>query len=187
MGLWRDVRLAVRDLRKSPGYTAAALLTLSLAIAANAAVFGAVYAVLLEPDPIERPGELVIAWDSDPGHRQPTGEVTYRQFLEWEKSPFVRSLAALSSSHWPAVIDGRSEPVRLAVSAVSASFFPTLGTRTALGRTFTREDDGQRAGRVAILSHRVWVTSLRRRSPDRRTHDRSRKAHHHRRRHAGCV
>ncbi|MGH9201769.1 MAG: ABC transporter permease, partial [Vicinamibacterales bacterium] len=158
MNLWRDVRLAVRELRKAPGYTVSAILTLSLAIAANAAIFAAVHAVLLGPDAIDRPEELFIAWDRDPKRHQPTGEVTYHKFLEWAKSPFVEQSAAMGSSHWPMVLEAKPEPVPFAASAVSESFFRTLGTVPALGRTFTRDDDSEKSGRVAILSHRVWVT-----------------------------
>jgi hypothetical protein len=80
--LQRNVRLAFRELLKTPGYAAAALLTLALAIAANTAIFSAVYAVLLRPLPIREPENLVIGWKADRARDVAVIEVTYNQFRD---------------------------------------------------------------------------------------------------------
>src|SRR5688572_839773 len=106
-GAWRDVRLAGRQLWKAPGYTAAAVVTLALAIGANSAIFGAVQAVLLRPLPIERPGDVVIAWEADPAANHPVIEVSYRNFERW-RAASTRSfsrMAVVGSSAWPAVLE----------------------------------------------------------------------------------
>ena len=153
----RDVKHAARSLVRHPGFTSAAVTTLALAIAANSAIFSVVYAILLRPLPIQQPGELVMAWESDPARNTPIVEVAYRQFEAWshESRSFVQ-LAALGSSSWPVLLEERGDPVRLASAGVSASFFDTLGTPPLLGRVLVPDDDTSKAGSVVVLSHRLW-------------------------------
>jgi putative ABC transport system permease protein len=158
MDLLRTVRLTVRDLLRQPGYTASTVLTLALAIGANSAIFSAVHGVLLTPSAIRQPDNLVISWERDVP-RSPVVEVSYRNFQDWvAHSRSFSQAAAIGSSTWPAVLDGRGESVRLASAGVSASFFDTLGVAPALGRSFRTEDDAPNAERVVILSHATWVT-----------------------------
>jgi predicted permease len=157
MDLLRDVRLTFRDLVSQPGYASAAVVTLALAIGANSAIFSAVHAVLLKPSAIFQPDNLVICWE-----RVPTGspvvELSYRNFQDWvaHSRSFSRA-AAVGSSTWPAVLDGRGESVRLSSAGVSASFFDALGVTPTIGRGLRAEDDIPYAPRVAILSHGTWV------------------------------
>ena len=158
MDLQRVVRLTVSDLLKQPGYTGAAVVTLALAIGANSAIFSAVHGVLLQPSPIRQPNELVICWERD-ASRSPVVELSYRNFQDWVgHSRSFSQAAAIGSSTWPAILDGRGESVRLASAGVSASFFDTLGVVPSLGRGFRPEDDAPNAARVVILSHTTWVT-----------------------------
>jgi putative ABC transport system permease protein len=158
MDLLRAVRLTVRDLFRQPGYTTATVVTLALAIGANSAIFSAVYGVLLTPSAIRQPDNLVICWERD-ASRSPVVEVSYRNFQDWvTHSRSFGQAAAIASSTWPAILDGRGESVRLASAGVSASFFDTLGVVPALGRGFRPEDDAPNAERVVILSHTTWVT-----------------------------
>jgi putative ABC transport system permease protein len=158
MDLLRTVRLTVRDLLRQPGYTAATVLTLALAIGANSAIFSAVHGVLLTPSAIRQPDNLVISWERDVP-RSPVVEVSYRNFQDWvAHSRSFSQAAAIGSSTWPAILDGRGESVRLASAGVSASFFDTLGVAPALGRSFRTEDDAPNAERVVILSHATWIT-----------------------------
>lgn len=154
--MWSDLRFALRNLRGAPAYTLAGVLTLALAIAANTAIFGAVYGILLRPLPIQDPERVAIVWESNAARAQPVMELTYRQFQGWsaEAQSFER-LAAMGSSSWPVVLEGRGHPVRLPATAVSSSFFDTLGARPALGRTFAPDDDA--GGGVIVLSHGLWV------------------------------
>jgi predicted permease len=161
-GAWRDVRLAARQLWKAPGYTAAAVLTLALAIGANSAIFGAVQAVLLRPLPIERPGDVVIAWEADPAANQPVIEISYRNFERWRAaaaSSFSK-MAVVGSSAWPAVLETPEAPVKLSATGVSADFFQTLGAQPMLGRLFRAEDDVAKAAPAVIVSHKLWRTHL---------------------------
>jgi putative ABC transport system permease protein len=156
MDLLRAVRLAVRDLLRQPGYTAATVVT--LAIGANSAIFSAVHGVLLRPSPIRQPDDLIICWERD-ASRSPVVELSYRKFQDWvAHSQSFSQAAAVGSSTWPATLDGRGESVRLASAGVSASFFDTLGVAPVLGRSFRPEDDVPNAERVVILSHATWVT-----------------------------
>jgi putative ABC transport system permease protein len=158
MDLPRALRLTVSDLLKQPGYTGAAVVTLALAIGANSAIFSAVHGVLLQPSPIRQPNELVICWERD-ASRSPVVELSYRNFQDWVgHSRSFSQAAAIGSSTWPAILDGRGESVRLASAGVSASFFDTLGVVPSLGRGFRPEDDAPNAERVVILSHTTWVT-----------------------------
>src|SRR5688500_16686754 len=121
----RDLRLALRALRRAPGYTVAAVLTLSLAIAATAAVFAAGYAVLRPSGLIFEPSRLIAAWHSDPARPNGVIELTYRQVLDWGTAPAITQIAAFGSSAWPMIADGADDPVRWTATAVSSSFFET--------------------------------------------------------------
>ena len=159
MGILRGARLAFRSLVKTPGYTLAAVFTLTLVMAANSAMFSAVYAVLLRPLPIRHTEDLVVCWASDPSHQLSVVELSYRNFEEWAShSKSFTQAAAIGSSTWPALLDGPDGSARLSSAGVSVSFFETLGVVPEYGRTFRPDDDLPKASRVVILSHRTWVT-----------------------------
>jgi hypothetical protein len=157
----RDISQALRSLRKSPGFAITAVATLALAIAANTAIFSALHAILLKPLSIRQSSDLVVVWGSDTTRSIPVVELTYRQFERWSSDAhsFV-GLAAMGSSTWPVLLEGRGNPVRLASTGVSSSFFETLGTPALLGRVFRPDDDLSGAGPVVLLSHRLWIDRL---------------------------
>lgn len=161
-GAWRDLRLAGRQLWKAPGYTAAAVGTLALAIGANSAMFGAVQAVLLRPLPIERPQDVVIAWQADPAANQPVIEISYRNFERWRdaSASSFSKMAVVGSSAWPAVLETPEAPVKLSATGVSADFFQTLGAQPMLGRLFRAADDVPNAAPTVVISHNLWRTHL---------------------------
>ncbi len=149
--------MTLRGLAKSPGYYIAATLVLALTIAATGAIAGAVHGLLLESIGILRPGELVIGWETHHADRQAVVEVSYRNFENWQSSSRSFShVAAIGSSAWPMVLEGRGDPVKLATNAVSGSFFTTLGTRPYLGRLIQPADDRPGQPRLAVLSHSLW-------------------------------
>lgn len=157
MDLLGEAGRALRRLARAPGYTTAALLSLSLAIGANSAIFSAVNAVVLRPLPIREPDRLVTCWETDPHGNLAIVEVSYRNFRDWQsESRAFAGLAALSGSNWSTVWEGPGDPVRLQYTAVSATFFEVLGASASLGRTFRPADDEPGAERVALLSHGAW-------------------------------
>jgi putative ABC transport system permease protein len=157
--LRQEVKYAIRTLGKSPGFTALAVFTLTLGIGANTAIFSAVHAVLLRPLPVRQPENLVICWGSDRSHSLAVVELSYRNFQDWTTdSRSFSQAAAIGSSTWPAVLDGRGESARLSSAGVSVSFFETLGVVPKIGRGFRPEDDVPKAPRVVVLSHGTWMT-----------------------------
>src|SRR5687767_3529580 len=154
----RDLHLTLRSLLKQPGYAGAAVVTLALAIGANSAIFSAVYAVVLEPLPIAAPADLVVCWGADRSRNLAVVELSYRNFQDWAAgSRSFTSAAAMGSSNWSAVLEGHGEAARVPYTAVTESFFDTLGARTVLGRTFRPEDDVPNAAGVVVLNHGAWV------------------------------
>jgi predicted permease len=152
------LRYALRYLRKSPGYTLAAVITLAVTIGANSAIFSAVYGVLLRPLPIADASRLVVVWDSDPSRNLPVIELSYRQYERWAAVDRVfERAAAFGASTWPAVLQQRGEPTRVALSGVSGSFFDTFGTVPLLGRGLRTDDDAPGAPKVVVLSHDLWT------------------------------
>jgi predicted permease len=151
-------RRVLRGLEQQRGYSAAVVVTLGLTIGMTAAIFSAVYAILLKPLPITRPDALVICWERAPERNLSVVELSYRAFEEWRlHSRSFTAAAAVGSSTWPGVLE-RGEPARVATAGVSASFFETLGAASALGRAFTPDDDLPNAAPVTILSHSIWTT-----------------------------
>ena len=149
-----DLRFALRSLRKSPGFTAVAVLTLALGIGANTAIFSVFYGVLLRPLPYAHPERLVGLAQALPGGRNPLG-VTYVQFQFLERYSQVFEALAGSASVGFSVSNGaRADRVR--GLRASKDYFRVLGVAPALGRAFTPEDDQPTAPSVIILSHGLW-------------------------------
>ncbi len=150
-----DVRYGLRVLLKNARTTVGAALCLAVGIGATISVFSVVQAVLLRPFPFRDQGRLVAVWQRD--SRNPTVEISYPNYLDWRRDNHVfQELAAMGSVNWGCLLTSRGEPAALSCSAVSASFFPTLGVQPLFGRGFLPEEDRDRAARAAILSHRLW-------------------------------
>jgi putative ABC transport system permease protein len=151
--LARDVMYAARLLRRAPGFTAIALLTLALGIGANTAIFSVLNAVLLRPLPYADPDRLVMI-----GERGPTGSagnVGYTTFLDWRDRSRAFEEMALVRSWIPTLITS-GEPERISGMRVTANFFHMLGVKPALGRDFTAAEDTADRWRVVILSDGLW-------------------------------
>lgn len=158
MRLLQDLRLTVRRLLKAPGYSIAAVVMLALALAANSAAVGTVYAVLLRPLPIIGPNDLVVAWETDPARATPVVELPFRLVEHWQRHTTSFShVAGMGSSLWPAILQGRDEPVRVSTSGVTGSFFETFGVTPHIGRALTPDDDVENAADVAVVSHATWT------------------------------
>jgi predicted permease len=154
--LLQDLRYAVRQLRKSPGFTLVAVLTLALGIGANTAIASAVYALLLRSLPFHDAGRLVLIKETHP--QAGIISASYQDFLDWRaQSKSFESLAAYSDQHHDfaqLATDGQPQSVRNAFA--SADLFPTLGIRPELGRGFLPSEDSDAGIHVAVISHRLW-------------------------------
>jgi putative ABC transport system permease protein len=151
--LAQDVRYGFRMLRRTPGFTAAASITLALGIGANTAIFSVVDAVLLRPLPYAEPERLVTAGDRDAeGYSSNVGFATV---LDWrERSRSFESLAMMRS--WQPTLVTNGEAERLPAVRVSWNYFAMMRVRPALGRDFTADDDRPDHWRVLLLSDGLW-------------------------------
>jgi putative ABC transport system permease protein len=155
------MRQALRQLLKAPGYTLAAITTLALAIGASTAIFSAVYAVLLKPMPIRDPQQLVVGWGTSAALNMKVIELSYLDIEDiGAATPGIGPVAAVGSSAWTDVLegDGGGEPVKVATTGVSGTFFSVLGAAPRLGRAIGPDDDRTGSARVVVLSHGLWST-----------------------------
>jgi putative ABC transport system permease protein len=149
---WQDLRFAVRMLRKSPGFTAVAVLTLALGIGANTAIFSLVNGVLLRPLPYRNPNRLTMVWEkSRDGSPENVGYATY---LDWKSQNKSFEEIAIYSSWQPVLQAG--EPEQLSGLRVTSNYFRTLGIHPEIGRDFLPEEDVPNANKVVMLSHSLW-------------------------------
>jgi putative ABC transport system permease protein len=148
----RDLSYALRSLKKSPAFTAVAILTLALGIGANTAIFSVINSVLLRPVAYQKPERLVFLWSSSGSlSREPLTPARLMDFREQ-----LTSLTGLAGiSHIPLNLTGDREPERLDASSVSSNFFDILGVPALLGDPFHagRADD-----RAVVLSYGLWVS-----------------------------
>jgi putative ABC transport system permease protein len=154
-----DLKFALRQLLKNPGFTAVAVLTLALGIGANTAIFSIINGVLLKPLPYPEPEHLVTLWERDPQRGIEQERVSGPNYLDWRAQSTLFAEMAVSPG-WEGVEDFnlvlRDTTVKVLASYASASLFTTLGTRPLLGRTLLPEEDQNRGNRAAVLSHGLW-------------------------------
>ena len=152
-----DVRYAVRQLIKRPGFTTVAVVTLALGIGANTAILSVVNAVLLRPLAFEDPDRIVVVWESNPGRGWPRFPASPANYLDWvEQNEVFAGLAGYTTG--TATLTGEGEPSRLNVAFAWANLFSVLGVPPILGRSFTPEENQPGNDGVAIISHRLWQT-----------------------------
>jgi putative ABC transport system permease protein len=150
--LLQDLRYAFRLLRKSPGFTAIAVLTLALGIGANTAIFSVVNAVLLRPLAFRDPSRLVIVAEKSPF---PTISTSYQNFVDWrDQSRSFKSMEATRGTGLS--LTGAGEPEVLLARMATAGLFPLLGVEAHIGRTFLPEEDRAGSAPVALLSYGLW-------------------------------
>ncbi len=150
----QDVRYGLRSLRKSPGFTIVAVLTLALGIGANTAIFSVINAVLLRPLPFQDPNHLVQLWQTEasPGDYPLTGP----DYLEWQSQNQTLEASALFT--WPQPVNASRDVEAQPVSSIStqANFFSVLGVKPEIGRTFAPGEDQPDKLQVVVLSHGFW-------------------------------
>jgi putative ABC transport system permease protein len=154
-GFGGDVRQGVRSLRKSPGLTAVASLTLALGIGANTAIFSVVNAVILRPLPFAQPERLVAFWGSAPKMGLERFNYPDAFLVHFRtRSRTLESIGAYIGTGFTLTDNG--EPQRIDGATVTAGFFPTLGRAPLLGRTFLPEEETRGRDQVAVLSYGLW-------------------------------
>src|SRR5436190_5012013 len=162
----RDLRFAVRMLRKAPGFTLIAIVTLAVGIGVNTAVFTVVNALLLRPLPYPQPGQLATLRTvaASPGE---TGEdlssLDGRTFLALRDDARTIDVAAQGSGGWGVGVNmvAQGRAANVAQTRVSAGYFRVLGVAPFIGREFTADEDRPNGPAVAILSHGLWTRVFR--------------------------
>lgn len=151
--LKRDARIAVRMLRRAPGFTVAAVATLALGIGANATIFTVADAVLLRPLPYRDGDRLVMFGDRNAAGMP--GNIGFETWLDYRAASRTLESTSIIRSWFPTlVVDGTAE--RLPAMRVSASYFSMLGVTPALGRDFKADEDTDERWRVLMLSDGLW-------------------------------
>ena len=156
-----DLRFALRQLRKSPGFTLVAVLTLALGIGANTAIFSVINAVLLRPLPYPEAQRIVTLHESNMG--QPEISISWPNFLDWKaQSNVFESLAVgRRESFNLSSVEGRG-PERVSGFVVTAAFFKIIGLNPQIGRTFSEEEDKSGGQRLAVISDGLWQRAFNR-------------------------
>jgi putative ABC transport system permease protein len=152
--LMQDVRYGARTLRKSPGFTFVAVLTLALGIGANTAIFSVINAVLLKPLPFKDPDRLVQLWETEsaPGNFPLTGP----DYLDWQAQNQTLESSALYTYQRAFNGSGAGEAQPVSVISTQASFFSVLGVEPAMGRTFAPGEDQDGKNHVVVISDGFW-------------------------------
>ncbi|HUQ89747.1 MAG TPA: ABC transporter permease [Vicinamibacterales bacterium] len=160
MSWLQDAKYAARSLRKSPGFTLVAAVTLALGVGANAAIFSVVNAVMLRPLPFASPDRLVRVWESNVERGWPTFAASHPNFLDWRsRSKSFASLAAMTNAGFTWMSGGDAEVVQ--GLNVTATFLRTLQVTPALGRNFLDEEDRPGGNtRVVIVTDGFWRRAL---------------------------
>jgi predicted permease len=153
----RDLRYALRNLRNSPGFTLAAVLTLALGIGATAAIFSCVYGLLLQSLPFKDAGKIVALSETHP-QIQGGIEATYPDYEDWktQQNSFteIAAYSTLNPDTVSLVTNGHSEQVHRVLA--SGNFFALLGISPLLGRVISEHDDAPGSDHVALLSASAW-------------------------------
>src|SRR5437879_10351374 len=152
---WQDARFGARMLATEPGFTAVAVLTLALGIAANTAIFSIVNAVLLRSLPYPDPHQLVLMFNVPLQQPDALSGLSYRDFALCREQNHVFSEMAGNSFH-DLTLTGAGEPSIVNTADVTPEIFPLLNAKPLAGRTLLPEDGKQGAAPVAVLSENLW-------------------------------
>jgi putative ABC transport system permease protein len=153
--LWQDLCYGLRVLRKSPGFTAVAVLTLALGIGATTAIFSVAYGVLLRPLPYEDPGRLVLAHQYDHAHDVGNWRVTAFDYLDWARR--AKSFTSMAAFTGRGLAFASAQGAEMVLGqAVSANLFDVLGVAPMLGRGFRAGEESAGSDRVLVLSYGLW-------------------------------
>ena len=148
-----DLRYAVRQLHRNPGFAAVSIITLALGIGASTAIFSAVNPILFSPLPYPHASRILMIWNTYQGARS---ELSYGTFYELvHRSDSFEAMTVFEP--WQPTMTSDAVPERLEGQSVSASFFRVLGVAPRFGRDFLSSEEGSHASRLVILSDRLWL------------------------------
>src|SRR6267154_608256 len=150
-----DLKFALRQMLKKPGFTAVGVLTLALGIGANTAVFSVVNGLLLRPLPYRDSERLAIIWTHSPGANVAQDWPSPGQFSAIKADNRVFEALALARGNI-AILTGQEAPERANVVHVASAVFPLLGVQPALGRVFLPEEDAPGKPPTVLLTHGLW-------------------------------
>jgi len=153
----QDLKYALRQLRRSPGFTSVAVLTLALGIGANTAIFSVVNGILLNPLPFPQSDQLVAIHENKPNFEG--GSVSYPNFRDWQKENRTFSAMAVARPY-AFSLTGAGQAEQVTSQYVSSDFFPLLGVNPLMGRTFAPEEDQIGAASLALVSEGFWKRKL---------------------------
>src|SRR5947209_8516289 len=149
-----DLKYGARLLRRSPGFSIAAILALALGIGANTAIFSVVDAVLLAPMPFRNAGRLVVVWEDATPFGFPHNTPAPANWDDWRKQNTVFTDIAASRGQF-ASITGDGPPEQVIGRSVTANVWPILGAAPIIGRVFTEDEETARAS-VIVISYGLW-------------------------------
>ena len=152
----QDIRYTLRQLRKSPVFSITAVLTLTLGVGINTAVFSIVHAVLLRPLPFTDADQLAMVWEQNPHRGWYHNIVSAANFNDWRKANHVFSDMALIDPFQTFNLTGSGEPVEIQAERVTPNLFALLGVHPLLGRTFLPEEGRPGSAHVVVLGHALW-------------------------------
>src|SRR5262245_53373822 len=155
VGLWQDIRYGARTLAKAPGFTLLAVITLSLGIGANTAIFSVVNGVLLRPLPYEEPDRLAMLWKINAKQDLYEDGTSIPSFLDWRAQSQAFADMAVFAGVNSVFLTGGDEPEPARIVRASASLFQLLGVKPALGRAFSAEEE-ERRERVVVVGYGIW-------------------------------
>ena len=156
-GLMQDLRYALRQLRKNPGFAAVAVVTLALGIGANTAVFSVVDAVILRPLPYYQPERLIEAQSSE-AHEFGPFDVCYPDFFDWRaQNHTLEHLVSYHDNQF--TLTGLERPIQVDSEIVSWDLLSALGARPELGRGFLPEEE-KTGARAVLISHALWSSQF---------------------------
>src|ERR1700730_814708 len=150
-GLLKNLRYGLRLLRKNPGFSAVAVVTLALGIGATTAIYSVLYATLLAPLPYPNPEQLVMVWSKAGGRNV----VSAGDFLDWK----ARSTAFQDLNAWTGMtfsLATSDQPEQVFGQVITPGFYKTIGQRFEMGRDFLPEEGRAGQDHVLILTHALW-------------------------------
>ena len=150
-----EIKVALRGLAKSPGFTAIAIATLALAIGANSAVFSLINALLVRPLPYQEPSRIALIWEQFAKQGLDRIPCSPPEYLDLEKE--FRSGTGLAAFNYQTFnVSGGDVPERISGAVVTPSLFPLLGVEPIKGRVFAREEQGEGHDDAVVISERLW-------------------------------